>query len=118
MPTLNHAHKFKRFKYANGTKIFHCILPDCNYKTEVQFSLGKRSTCNRCGDEFIMNEKSLRLKLPHCEECTLRKTIVDGEVKYLAPKRLKSDALSNVADNMISDLKQKITSVVHEIPDE
>lgn len=64
-----HIHKFKRLKYKSGNQIFFCTLPDCNVKINSALALGKRSLCWRCGESFIMNEYSLRLAKPHCENC-------------------------------------------------
>jgi hypothetical protein len=64
-----HIHKFKRLKYKSGNVTFFCTLPDCSQKINPALALGKRSLCWRCGDEFIMNEYSLRLAKPHCENC-------------------------------------------------
>lgn len=64
-----HVHKLKRIKYKSGNQVFFCALPDCNYKTNIALALGKRSLCWRCGEGFVMNEYSLRLAKPHCENC-------------------------------------------------
>ena len=64
-----HVHKFKRLKFKSGNTIFFCALPDCNQKLNTSLALGKRSLCWRCGEPFIMNEYSLRLAKPHCENC-------------------------------------------------
>lgn len=64
-----HIHKLKRLRYKSGNAIFFCVLPDCKFKASIPLSLGKRSTCWRCGNEFIMNDYSLRLAKPHCEAC-------------------------------------------------
>lgn len=37
-------------------------------------SLGKKVVCWRCGREFSMNEYSIRLAKPHCNDCTKSKT--------------------------------------------
>ena len=67
MKTLTHVHKLRRHKYSTGNSIYFCTLPDCNFKMDVALSLGKRSLCNLCGNEFIMNEYSIKLAKPHCE---------------------------------------------------
>src|SRR5262249_23568700 len=64
-----HVHKFKRLKYKSGNTIFHCVLPDCVKKMNIALALGKRSICWRRGEPFILNEYSLRLSKPHCENC-------------------------------------------------
>lgn len=64
-----HIHKLKRLRYKSGNDIFFCALPDCTFKTNISLALGKRSICWRCGEPFIMNEYSLRLSKPHCDNC-------------------------------------------------
>ena len=92
-----HIHKLKRVKYKSGNSVFFCALPDCNFKINPSLALGKRSLCWRCGEPFIMNEYSLRLAKPHCENChkpkidsspvvigTLDERIVTGEGQSLS----------------------------------
>ena len=64
-----HICKFRRLRYKSGNEIFFCALPDCPKKMNPALLLGKRSLCWRCGNEFIMNEYSLRLAKPHCSNC-------------------------------------------------
>ena len=64
-----HTHKLKRFKYKSGNTVYFCSLPDCNFKSTPALLIGKRSICNRCGEEFILNEYSIRLAKPHCLNC-------------------------------------------------
>ena len=65
----NHIHKVKRLAFNTGNKIYFCVLDDCNYKVKVQLFLGKKTICWRCGEAFNMNEYSIRLAKPHCENC-------------------------------------------------
>lgn len=69
MTKIKHIHKLRRHTYESGNKMFFCTLPDCNYKVRIGLALGKRSICNRCSNDFIMNEYSIRLAKPHCDEC-------------------------------------------------
>ena len=73
----SHIHKLKRHTYKTGARSFFCVLPDCNYRVAVEMSLGKRSLCWRCGEEFILNEYSIRLARPHCHKCHKRKSDVN-----------------------------------------
>jgi hypothetical protein len=75
---LSHVHKLKRHTYKTGAKTYFCVLPDCSYKTSVEFSLGKRTLCWRCGEEFIINEYTMRLAKPHCNKCHKRKDSHDA----------------------------------------
>src|SRR5216683_5297533 len=74
MSKLKHTHKLKRVRFKTGNAIFFCALPDCSYKIQPPFALGKRSICWRCGNEFIMDEYTLRLAKPHCTSCHKPKT--------------------------------------------
>lgn len=64
-----HIHKLRRHKYKTGAYIFFCTLPDCHFKVANSLALGKRSLCWRCGEQFVLNEYSIRLAKPHCENC-------------------------------------------------
>jgi hypothetical protein len=69
MRKQEHVHRFRRLKYKSGSTIFFCTLPDCSVKMNIALALGKRSLCWRCGQPFILDEYSLRLAKPHCENC-------------------------------------------------
>lgn len=71
----SHVHKLRRHRHKSGTAIFFCTLPDCTFKSSVALSLGKRSLCWRCEEPFIMNEYSIRLAKPHCDNCHKPKDI-------------------------------------------
>jgi len=77
--STEHVHKLKRHTYETGNKIFFCALPDCKFKIKLGLALGKRSICWRCGEPFIMNEYSIRLAKPHCEDCHKSKNISQFE---------------------------------------
>lgn len=64
-----HVHKFRRHTHKTGNRIFFCALPDCNVKMNPALALGKKCICWRCGEEFILNEYSIRLAKPHCDNC-------------------------------------------------
>lgn len=71
----SHICKFKRLKYKTGNTIFFCTLSDCNKKISIALALGKMCICWRCDTPFIMNEYSLRLAKPHCDDCHKPKKI-------------------------------------------
>jgi len=75
-----HTHKFRRHTYETGSKIYFCTLPKCNKKIKVGLALGKESICWRCGKEFVMNEYSVRLAKPHCEDCHKSKVESNGDI--------------------------------------
>jgi hypothetical protein len=69
MTKEKHIHKLRRYKFKSGNVIYHCTLPDCSYKSAPALAIGKRSICNRCGEQFILTDYSVRLAKPHCENC-------------------------------------------------
>jgi hypothetical protein len=74
-----HVHKFRRHTYTTGNIVYFCALPDCNVKIKPVLTLGKRAICWLCGNEFIMNEYSIRLAKPHCQDCHKIKSTGKGE---------------------------------------
>lgn len=75
MAKEKHVHKLKKHSFKSGNQVFFCALPDCHCKFAPALVLGKRCICWRCGEEFIMNEYSLRLTKPHCTNCHKPKVI-------------------------------------------
>ena len=130
-----HVHKFKRLIYKSGNAIFFCALPDCAQKINISLALGKRSICWRCGEEFIMNEYSLRLAKPHCDNChkpkkiklengstiSLTRTVSDSE-KYVGQDEVHESTKeevesysSSLADRLEQTIKQAQKEVEEEI---
>jgi hypothetical protein len=105
-----HTHKFKRLKYKSGNVIFFCALPDCNTKIAIPLALGKRSICWRCGSEFIMNEYSLRLAKPHCDNCHKPKrfeTIIDDSPEALVVAQNEVNKLTlSLSDRLSQTIQQ------------
>lgn len=65
-----HPHRLKRHKFRNGEWIYFCTLDDCTFRAKTELVLGKTAQCWRCGNPFPMNEYSVRLMKPHCQDCT------------------------------------------------
>lgn len=97
-----HIHKLKKHKYPNGTAIFFCILPDCHFKVEAPLALGKEVLCNQCSEKFVMNEYTIKLTRPHCNNCgkVSIKTSSGGRVfvSKRAPKVLQELAVADASD--------------------
>lgn len=110
-PTIKHVHKLKKHKYASGVAVYFCTLPDCSYKVEVPFALGKESLCNICGNPFIMNEYTLKLVKPHCGDCG-RREVKDGNGKKHYVRKINTNVLSAVAEDEVSSLKDRLARVV------
>ena len=110
MAKTTHVHKLRRFKYANGTKVYFCTL-DCNFKIEAALALGKKTICNICNNEFIMNEYSCKLAKPHCTRCGKMKVEVDGEMRFVNKLR-PTAALAELAKDSVISLKERLGKVV------
>lgn len=127
MAKSTHVHKLKRHKFKTGNAVYFCALPDCRFKTATGLALGKRSICWRCGKDFIMNEYSIRLAKPHCDECHKSKDagevivspslpdiayVPDEVIVNAIPEAMKeriNDALSN---DSATELKNRLSHAV------
>lgn len=67
-----HIHMLQRFKRGKQ-RGYRCVHPDCAYFTDRVLLLGKRSLCNRCGQEFILDQFALELAKPCCAACSKNK---------------------------------------------
>jgi len=109
--TERHVHKLRRHRYSNGTKVYFCTL-DCNYKIEAALALGKKTICNICGDEFTMNEYSVKLAKPHCTRCGKMKVQdSEGNTKFISKLRPQA-ALADMAKDTTSSLRERLGKVV------
>lgn len=107
MAKHQHVHKLRKHKYKTGNAVFFCTLPDCHYKIEVALALGKKSLCNICGDEFIMNEYTMKLIKPHCNNCgKVKVKDADGKNRYV--KKVTSKVLSGLAESSSDDLRSRL----------
>lgn len=107
-----HTHKLKRIRFKTGNAVFFCALPDCHYKINQALALGKRNICWRCGDEFIMNEYSLRLAKPHCDSCHRPKGFIDKQpsLTVATSEQLQMNGIEgaglSLADRLTSVIKR------------
>lgn len=107
----SHIHRLRKHRYPSGNAIFFCTLPDCHYKIDAPLALGKVSICNICGNDFIMNEYTLKLVKPHCLDCgKVRVKDLDGKNRYI--KRVTSKVLSAIAADANQDLRARLDSAV------
>lgn len=110
MPILKHIHRLKKHKYVKtGIAVFFCTL-DCNYKVEAPFALGKESLCNICNEPFIMNEYTLKLVRPHCNNCG-RKQVKDADGKKHYVTRVNTQILSTIASDEVDSLKSRLDRI-------
>lgn len=113
-----HTHKLRRHKYKTGNTVYFCILPDCSYKIAMALALGKRNLCNRCNEEFIMNEYSVRLAKPHCEKCHQPKN--KDNVIFSKESTISLEPLENVEDRYIGGpipemtLQERLAKVIQD----
>lgn len=69
MAKYQHIHKYMRDKLGKLV-IYKCMLPGCSHYLYRNMALNKVSVCWYCGKEFLMSKKSLKLKKPHCKDCS------------------------------------------------
>lgn len=107
MSSINgHIHKLKRHRYKNGTTVYFCI-DNCGFKIGCEFSLGKVVKCNKCDQPFQMNEYSIRLAKPHCINCHNKKNKSNANTM----ERESRPTINKLADNTISDLSSRLSSI-------
>jgi late competence protein required for DNA uptake (superfamily II DNA/RNA helicase) len=115
MAKTQHIHKLRRFKYKSGNIKLFCQLPDCNFKQTPALLIGKRSLCNRCGNEFILNEYSVRLAKPHCNDChksnNVKKTRADLEFESTVENR-KSEPITDRVMNVPLSLSERLAQTL------
>jgi len=111
MPKQSHTHKLRKRKYPSGNSVFFCILPDCHWKIDAPLALGKRALCNICGEEFFMNEYTIKLNKPHCVNCgRVKVKDSDGATRYV--KKASNKVLSNVAVETAEDLRNRLNNTI------
>lgn len=83
-------HKYYRTEFSNsGTTIYRCGLPGCPHFVYEPLVIGRFSVCWRCGNDFIINKKTIRNRKLHCEECTKGKEQVRKDVPKLIDEFIK-----------------------------
>lgn len=108
----SHLHKLRRHKYSSGNAVFFCISPDCHYRIDVGLALGKRAACNICGNEFIMNEYTIKLAKPHCSDCGKVK-IKDAEGRNRYVKKVTNKILTGVVVEASEDLRSRLSDATN-----
>lgn len=72
-----HIHKFRRIDMGKDRPyyVMQCSLPGCTTYVPMKSMLscpplkGKVAICNKCGDRFILDRRSLRQSKPTCSAC-------------------------------------------------
>lgn len=113
----DHIHRLKRTTYSSGTKVYFCTN-DCSYKIEVAFAFGKIVECPICHLPFSMNEYSIKLATPHCNNCgkIQEKDPETGKRKFVQKGR-RQEALADLGKSSATNLRDKMSKVV-QIPAE
>lgn len=65
---LAHVHMYVRAGQKRESK-FMCAHPDCTHREERKYLKGKRSLCNKCGEEFLLDSYALGTSKPKCIKC-------------------------------------------------
>ena len=108
-----HIHKVKRLRFKSGNHMYFCTLPDCYFKVNPALFLGKKTICWRCGEEFIMNEYSLRLARPHCEKCHKTKSEDKEEIHIddiVSPSAQDTNSTIPLSDKLTAILNKQAAS--------
>ncbi len=72
-----------------------------------KLALGKKSICWRCGEEFILNEYSLRLVKPHCSKCHKPKG------NDIPLNDLVSPSSNSIIDNIPLSLADRLSNTIN-----
>ncbi len=67
MPAFKHTHKYRRVRLGKNKRytVYRCVRPNCTHFIEEKLVLGRSTICWKCGAEFIMTEKTMKMK-PNC----------------------------------------------------
>lgn len=109
----NHVHKLQKHVYKSKTEIFFCVL-DCSYKIDCALALGKQTICHECGNEFTLNEVSIKLKRPHCPDCGMKVVLDEDGKKRRISKRLvnKPAVLASMAEDSAQSLSNRLKASI------
>ena len=68
---MKHIHRYERALLGkNGTYVvWKCNLPECPHYIPEKLAKGKKTICNRCGIEMILDARAMKLVKPHCTDC-------------------------------------------------
>lgn len=85
-----HTHKYVRVKIGKNKRIlFKCAIEGCVHTCRPELLVGRKSICNRCGDEFVITKELSELAKPHCFDCT---------------KSNRVDEINKIADKLVAIL--------------
>lgn len=119
-----HIHKLKRHRYPSGNTVFFCVL-DCSFKVDTALSVGKKNICWRCGNEFIMDEYSLRLAKPHCSAChqpkNKKEVSEDASIRIIVDDSKEEVTIlpsveTSEANDSLQSLRDRLNKAIHDKP--
>jgi hypothetical protein len=102
-----HVHKFRRHRYQSGNEIYFCVL-DCAFKVAPALAIGKKTVCHRCGEIFEMNEYSIRLAKPHCENCHKPKS----GIKIVMPSKVIKESTFPLPRDSANELRDRLSAAM------
>lgn len=82
---MDHIHQYIRVSWKKR-KFYMCAHPDCSHIKDKALLYGKRSICNDCREEMVLDQYALTVAKPKCTECrntkatNVRKTIEEMEI--------------------------------------
>jgi len=89
MPAIKHLHTYQRIKPKSDR--YMCMHPDCSHIQRKELLVGKRAMCI-CGNDYYLTSNVLKLKIPHCPDCTKGKSKIDPldlQLEMILPELIK-----------------------------
>ena len=89
MPAIKHLHTYQRIKPKSDR--YMCMHPDCSHTQRKELLIGKRAMCI-CGNDYYLTSNVLKLKIPHCPDCTKGKSKIDPldlQLEMILPELIK-----------------------------
>ena len=67
-------HKYIKVRIGKFKKPwFKCSIAGCVHHIRPELAEGRRTICNRCGEDMVLTKLNMQLARPHCDDCTKRK---------------------------------------------
>jgi formylmethanofuran dehydrogenase subunit E len=93
-------HEYERSKY--NKEVYRCVHPECTHFSRKGFLVGKRATCSKCKNPFILSLAQLRNKKPVCDYCCKSPKAAElREAKELVNQVMSGDDLPDEIKQML-----------------